>query len=324
MPGVPSGFSRKSGEVMGLADRLGLRKLKQTLEKTRNGLVAKIVRIASSRSTIDDTVLSELEEALITSDVGVDASESVVEAIRKGVREQRYSSTDELDRIVKEQVLAILAVAPQEKGDWTHRPHVVMVVGVNGVGKTTTIGKLARWYRNEGKSVLIAAADTFRAAASEQLEIWAQRAGADIVVQAAGADPGAVAFDALKSATAKGSDVTIVDTAGRLHTRVSLMEELKKVKRVIEKGMPGAPHEILLVIDANTGQNGLEQARQFTQAIGVTGLVLTKLDGTARGGIVLTIAAELGVPVRFVGLGEGIDDLQQFNAAEFVDAIFSR
>jgi len=314
---------------MGLADKLGLNRLRETLAKTREGLLGKVTRLVTTKSVIDESLLTQLEEILIESDVGVDASMSIVRAIQRRVKEERYASTGELHDLLKDEIRRRLGngSATDGKGSFVppnQKPHVVVVVGVNGVGKTTTIGKLANAYRTAGCKVLIAAADTFRAAANEQLEIWAQRAGAEIIQQAQGADPAAVAFDALNSAKAKSADILIVDTAGRMHTRVNLMEELKKIKRVLQKVDPATPQEVLLVIDASTGQNGLQQAKQFAAAVGVTGLVLTKLDGTAKGGIVLAIAAEMHISVKYVGVGEAIDDLQAFDGKAFVEALFEQ
>jgi fused signal recognition particle receptor len=311
---------------MGLLDRLGLTRLKEGLAKTRDSLVASVTRIVATRTTIDDDVLNEVEEALIAGDVGVDASTAIIEAIRARVKQDRYATAAELQTLLRDEIRRQFPVHGDSGADPfalpASRPHVVMVVGINGVGKTTTIGKLAHVWVQRGAKVVIAAADTFRAAANEQLEIWAARAGAEIIRQEHGADPAAVAFDALRSAISRKADVVIVDTAGRLHTRVNLMEELKKIGRVLGKQLPGAPHEVLLVIDASTGQNGMQQARQFGAASGVTGLVVTKLDGTAKGGIVLAIARTLNLPVKFIGVGERLDDLQPFDGAAFVDALF--
>jgi fused signal recognition particle receptor len=251
----------------------------------------------------------------------------ILSNIKKRVKEEKYDSSDHLLSLLKDEIAALL----HSEGGGTdlqlslpesHRPHVIMVVGINGVGKTTTIGKLAYNYRNAGYNVVIGAADTFRAAANEQLEVWAQRAGVELIQQSRGADPASVAFDALSSALSRNADVLIIDTAGRLHTKTNLMEELKKIRRVLEKRLPGAPHEVLLVLDASTGQNGLQQVRSFTEAVGVTGLVLTKLDGTAKGGIILAISCELKTPVKYIGVGEQIDDLQPFDRKSFVDALF--
>lgn len=311
---------------MGILSAIGITKLRESLNKTRSSVVDKISRLVTTRRTVDDDFLAELEEILIGADVGVDTTGEIVEALRLRARTERYGSTDELLALLKNEMRLHLkadgnghGAPPTPEG----LPFVIMVVGINGVGKTTTIGKLAHAYVRGGKTVYIGAADTFRAAANEQLEIWASRAGATIVRQQQGSDPAAVAFDAVRSATAHKADIVIIDTAGRLHTKVNLMEELRKIRRVIEKVVPGAPHEILLVIDASTGQNGLQQAKQFGQAVGVTGLVLTKLDGTAKGGVVLAISKVLKVPVQYVGVGEGIEDLQPFDPDAFIDAMFA-
>ncbi len=311
---------------MGLLDRLGFGKLKESLAKTRETLVTRVTRLVTARGKVDDAFLEQLEEILIGADVGVATTVDIVESLRKRAREDRYASAGELMGLLKDEIRSHLNGAPQEETDPFELtgalPHVIMVVGVNGAGKTTTIGKLAHVYVKKGKKVVIGASDTFRAAANEQLEIWAERSGARMVRQEKGSDPAAVAFDAVRSAVSQRADVVIIDTAGRLHTKVNLMEELRKIRRVVEKVHPGAPHEVLLVIDASTGQNGIQQAKQFGAAVGVTGLVLTKLDGTAKGGVVLAIAREMNVPVRFIGVGEGLDDLQPFDRAAFVDALF--
>lgn len=312
---------------MGLLDRLGFGKLKEGLTRTREGLLGKITRLATTRSVIDDRTLDELEEILIAADVGVAATGEMMEGIRQRVRAERYENANELTALVRDEIrrqfpAALSSPDPASTRELPAKPYVILVVGINGVGKTTTIGKLANRYVRDGKKVVIAAADTFRAAANEQVQIWAERARATLVRQAQGADPAAVAFDAVASAISQGADVVIVDTAGRLHTRVNLMEELAKIKRVIQKRLPGGPHEVLLVLDASTGQNGLQQARQFDASVGVTGLVLTKLDGTAKGGIVLAVTRDMKVPVRFIGVGEGLEDLQPFDAEAFVAALF--
>jgi fused signal recognition particle receptor len=297
------------------------------LTKTRESIVAKVDRAIRAKSTIDDDLLENLEEILLEGDVGVLTASLILSNIKKRVKEEKYDSSDHLLSLLKDEIAALL----HSEGGGTdlqlslpesHRPHVIMVVGINGVGKTTTIGKLAYNYRNAGYNVVIGAADTFRAAANEQLEVWAQRAGVELIQQSRGADPASVAFDALSSALSRNADVLIIDTAGRLHTKTNLMEELKKIRRVLEKRLPGAPHEVLLVLDASTGQNGLQQVRSFTEAVGVTGLVLTKLDGTAKGGIILAISCELKTPVKYIGVGEQIDDLQPFDRKSFVDALF--
>ncbi len=312
---------------MGLIDRLGFGKLKASLTRTRENLADQLTSLIRGKTKIDSEMLEHLEEVLIRADVGLDASGSIIGKVRERAREQRRAEIQDLSFLLKESLLSVLSSSvvpsPVESESPAFATRVILIVGVNGVGKTTTIGKLSAYYRNQGKRVLIAAADTFRAAANEQLEIWAKRAGADLLKQEPGADPAAVAFDALHSARATGHDVVIIDTAGRLHTRVNLMEELKKIKRVLQKVDPAAPHEVLLVLDASTGQNGLQQARQFTSAVGVTGIILTKLDGTAKGGIVFAIASELRLPVRFVGVGEGLEDLDKFDAQAFVEALFA-
>jgi fused signal recognition particle receptor len=318
---------------MGLLDRIGFGKLARGLSRTRDGLLGKITRLATTRAVIDERTLDELEEILIAADVGVAATGEIMDAIRARVKAERYEDAGELTVLVRDEIRrqfpeagasppSAAATRSGEAHDLPAKPTVILVVGINGVGKTTTVGKLAHRFAREGKKVVIAAADTFRAAANEQLEIWAGRAGAHLVRQEQGSDPAAVAFDAVASATSQGADVVIVDTAGRLHTRVNLMEELAKIKRVIGKRLPDAPHEVLLVLDASTGQNGLQQAKQFDASVGVTGLVLTKLDGTAKGGIVLAVTRAMRVPVRYVGVGEGIDDLQPFDAEAFVAAMF--
>ncbi len=309
---------------MGLLDRL-----KAGLAKTREGFVGSITRLVSPGTVIDTATLDRLEEILISSDVGVGAAGAILGGLRERLKNEGVTGPSELTTFLKDEIERILTVGnPPPSGgpfaDLRSRPFVILVVGINGVGKTTSIGKLAHGYIRSGNRVMVAAADTFRAAANEQLEIWTNRAGAEIVRQKQGSDPAAVAFDAVRSAVARGVDVVIIDTAGRLHTKVNLMEELKKIRRVIEKQIPGSPHEVYLVIDATTGQNGLQQAKQFSASVGVTGIILTKLDGTARGGIVLAIAKEFGIPVRFVGIGEQLDDLQPFDTKVFVEALFGQ
>jgi fused signal recognition particle receptor len=302
-------------------------KLKSGLAKTRDSIVSKVQRLAATKSTIDDELLGQLEDILIAGDVGVQTTNVILSHLKSRVKEDNYESTSQLISLLKEEIETILHVDDGKESSLkilpaSAKPFVVMVVGVNGAGKTTTIGKMAYQYRQAGHKVIIGAADTFRAAANEQLEIWAQRAGVDIVQQSHGADPASVAFDAINSALSKHADVVIIDTAGRLHTKTNLMEELKKIKRVMAKRLPGAPHEVLLVLDATTGQNGLQQVKHFTEAVEVTGLVLTKLDGTAKGGIVLAISNEMKMPVKFIGVGEKIDDLQVFDPRAFVGALF--
>ncbi len=292
----------------------------ETLEKTRTGFVEKVSAALVGRPVIDEDALSELDEALIAADVGPATSAKLVDELRKRLKEAR--GPVQASAILESIVAEVLKRSSGQLATAVAGPFCIMIVGVNGVGKTTTIAKLARMFRAEGKKVLVAAADTFRAAAIEQLEIWAARAGADVVKHREGSDPSAVVFDALSAAKARQAGVVIVDTAGRLHTKVNLMNELKKMRRVMEREVPGAPHETLLVLDANTGQNALQQARIFKEATEVTGIVVTKLDGTARGGIVIAIAAELGLPVKFVATGEGIEDIARFDPSEFAAALF--
>ena len=299
------------------------------IEKTRYSINNKLDTIFENRKQIDEQFLDELEEMLISTDIGVATTMQILEAVRRGVSRQEIRDLDALKRIMKRELLDILhhseerGVADETKYDLDIKPYVLMVVGVNGVGKTTTIGKLAQRIKDEGNGVLICAADTFRAAASDQLEIWADRAGVQIVQQKQGTDPAAVLFDALKAAKARNADVLIVDTAGRLHNKAHLMAELEKMKRVAAREVPQAPHETLLVIDAVTGQNGLEQARQFMKTADVTGIVLTKLDGTAKGGIAVAIAKELNLPIRYVGIGEQVDDLMVFDPESYVNGLFN-
>ncbi|MBN1352419.1 signal recognition particle-docking protein FtsY [candidate division KSB1 bacterium] len=311
-------------------------KLKKGLTKTRESLVGKISKIIKSRKKIDDDLLDEIEEILIGADVGVDVTLEIVDELKNEIKKQGYQNSGDVLNVLKQSIIQLLCEAEPDQGTETqsvpapslrtsgdgHKPHVVMVVGVNGTGKTTTIGKLANHYKSQNKRVLLAAADTFRAAAAEQLAVWADRAGVELIRNQAGADPAAVAYDSLNAALARDIDILIVDTAGRLHTKINLMEEVKKIKRVMNKQIPTAPHEILLVLDATTGQNGLNQARQFLDALGVTGLVLTKLDGTAKGGIVISIRRQLNLPVRYIGVGEGIDDLEYFDPRQFAEALF--
>lgn len=295
-------------------------KLKQGLAKTRKGLIEKVESIFSGRK-IDFETLEELEEALLTADLGVKATNEIVDYLKEKTKKGEIKDLSKIKEYLKLEMSSMLGEPQPLIID--KKPFVILAVGVNGVGKTTTIGKLSARLINEGKSVILAASDTFRAAAIEQLEIWSKRTGAQIVKHQSGSDPAAVAFDAIEAAKARGMDIVIVDTAGRLHTKNPLMEELKKVRRVIEKGIPSAPHEVLLVVDATTGQNALRQAEMFNNAIGVTGIALTKLDGTAKGGIIFAIRRELGIPIRFIGMGEGVEDLRDFEPKEFVEALFS-
>lgn len=300
--------------------------LDKGLEKTKEGFLSKITKAVIGKSTVDDEVLDELEEVLVTSDVGVETTLKIIERIEARVARDKYVNTSELNGILREEIQALLA--ENNSSDFEHfaygdhKPYVIMVVGVNGVGKTTTIGKLAHQLKSAGNKVVLGAADTFRAAAVDQIRLWGERVGVRVVSQAMGSDPASVAFDTVKSAVSNGDDVAIIDTAGRLHNKVALMNELSKIKKVMEKVVPGAPHEILLVLDASTGQNAIEQCRQFTQATDVNALALTKLDGTAKGGVVIGISDQFKIPVKYIGVGERMDDLQLFNKKEFVDSLF--
>lgn len=298
-------------------------KLKEGLTKTRVQFVSKVEEILTGRRKIDEDLYEELEEVLIRSDVGVNTSLELVNRLRQEVKKRKLQEAEELKDVLKELISEILGEEePLNLAD--QGPSIILVVGVNGVGKTTTIGKLAHYFRSEGKKVILAAGDTFRAAAIDQLEVWGQRAGVEIIKQREGADPAAVAYDAIQSAKSRGVDLVIMDTAGRLHNKVNLMEELRKVKRVIEREIPGAPHEVLLVLDATTGQNALQQAKLFQEVAGVTGIVLTKLDGTAKGGVVLGIQGEIKIPVKWIGVGEGMEDLRPFVPQDFANALFNR
>ena len=301
--------------------------LDKGLEKTKQSFLDKVVRVVAAKDTVDDDVLDNLEEMLITSDVGVDTTLKIIERIQERVARDKYVSTSELNNILREEIATLLAENnAQGDGSWTiptdHKPYVILVVGVNGVGKTTTIGKLAHLCKSEGLKVVLGAADTFRAAAVEQLCIWGERVGVTVVKQQMGADPASVAFDTLQSAKASGADVVLIDTAGRLHNKVNLMNELKKIKEVMKKVMPEAPDEVMLVLDGSTGQNAFEQAKQFSAVTQITSLAITKIDGTAKGGVVIGISDQLKVPVKYIGLGEGMEDLQLFNRQEFVNSLF--
>lgn len=314
---------------MGFFDSLKLSRLKEGLSKTRETLVAKVNRLVFAKGKIDDDFLIQLEEILITSDVGFDTSQKIIKSIQQRAKERKYESQEELNGLVRSEIANALVKNTEKESDpfsipSGKKPYIIMIVGVNGVGKTTTIGKLAYNFKSAGKHVLIGAADTFRAAANEQLEVWGKRAGVDIIQQSHGSDPASVAFDTVKAAQSRNADVVIIDTAGRLHTKTNLMEELKKIKRVIGKVLPDAPHEILLVLDATTGQNAIQQATLFHEAVGLTGLVITKLDGTAKGGVIFAVSNAVRVPVRFIGIGEKIDDVQPFDAKTFVDALFEQ
>jgi fused signal recognition particle receptor len=301
--------------------------LDQGLQKTKENFLSKITKAIAGKSTVDEEVLDDLEEALVGADVGIDTTIEIIKNIEKRVAEDKYVSTSELNRILQEEIKGML-VESDEHGyrDFStpsgKKPYVILVVGVNGVGKTTTIGKLAYNFTKAGKSVLLGAADTFRAAAVDQLTIWSERTNVPIVKQPMGSDPGAVAFDTVQSGVARGTDVVIIDTAGRLHNKAYLMDELTKIRRVVQKVIPDAPHEVLLVLDGSTGQNALEQAKQFTAATDVTAIAVTKLDGTAKGGVVLAIANQFKIPVKFIGVGEKMEDLLVFDKNEFVDSLF--
>lgn len=315
---------------MGFFDRFSKGKketLDKGLEKTKENFFSKITRAVAGKSKVDDDVLDQLEEVLVTSDVGVETTLKVIERIEERVARDKYVSTDELTAILRDEIVRLLTENNSDDlADFAvpagKKPYVIMVVGVNGVGKTTTIGKLANQFKQRGLSVYLGAADTFRAAAVEQLDIWGQRVGVPVVKQKMGADPASVAFDALSSAKSHDADVLIIDTAGRLHNKINLMNELTKIKNVMSKIVPDAPHEVLLVLDGSTGQNAFEQAKHFTAATEVTALAITKLDGTAKGGVVIGISDQFKIPVKYIGLGEGINDLQVFRRKEFVDSLF--
>lgn len=315
--------------ALGLFSKSKKEKLNKGLEKTKESVFKKLSRAVVGKSKVDDEVLDKLEEVLVTSDVGVDTTLKIIERIENRVAKDKYLGTEELNKILKEEIAELLEEnVTGEFNDFTselsHKPYVIMVVGVNGVGKTTTIGKLAYHFKNAGKSVLIGAADTFRAAAIDQLSIWAERAGVPLVKQKMNSDPASVAYDTIASAQANNVDVVIVDTAGRLHNRINLMNELSKIKRVMQKVMPDSPHEVLLILDGSTGQNAFEQARQFTETIQVNALAITKLDGTAKGGVIIGISDQFKVPVKYIGIGEKLDDLQIFDKQEFIDSLFTK
>lgn len=318
---------------MGIFDKLFGKKqqqetIDQGLQKTREGFLGKITKAIAGKTTVDEEVLDNLEDALVSADVGIETTVKIIEQVEKRVAKDKYLNTAELNGILKQEIENILVAAPQEssyenyqlpKG---HKPHIILVVGVNGVGKTTTIGKLAHNFSQAGKSVLLGAADTFRAAAVEQLTIWSERTNTPIVKKEMGSDPASVAYDTVISGVARNSDVIIIDTAGRLHNKLHLMDELTKIKRVIQKVIPEAPHEVMLVLDGSTGQNALEQAKHFTAATDVTAITITKLDGTAKGGVVLAIASQFKIPVKFIGVGEKVTDLLVFNKQQFVNSLF--
>ena len=314
--------------LLGFFTRENKEKLNKGLQKTKESVFVRLSRAVVGKAKVDDEVLDNLEEVLVSSDVGVETTLKIIERIEARVARDKYLNTSELNTILKEEIISLLE--NNQTGTETDFasppstiPHVIMIVGVNGSGKTTTIAKLAYQYRQAGKKVLLGAADTFRAAAIEQLQIWADRADVSMIKQQMGSDPASVAYDSVKSAVAGGYDIVIIDTAGRLHNKVNLMNELSKIKRVMEKVMPGAPHEVILVLDGSTGQNAFEQAKQFTAATDVTALAITKLDGTAKGGVVIGISDQFKIPVKYIGIGEKLEDLQIFNRAEFVDSLFA-
>lgn len=318
---------------MGIFDKLFGKKqqqetIDQGLQKTREGFLGKITKAIAGKSTVDEEVLDELENALVSADVGVETTVKIIDQIEKRVAKDKYLNTTELNGILKQEIENLLISAPQDTSYENyelpagHKPHIILVVGVNGVGKTTTIGKLAHNFSQAGKSVLLGAADTFRAAAVDQLTIWSERTNVPIVKKEMGSDPASVAYDTIISGVARNSDVIIIDTAGRLHNKLHLMDELTKIKRVIQKVIPEAPHEVMLVLDGSTGQNALEQAKHFTAATDVTALTITKLDGTAKGGVVLAIASQFKIPVKFIGVGEKATDLLVFNKQQFVNGLF--
>lgn len=317
---------------MGFFDKLFGKKekesLDQGLQKTKEGFLSKLTKAIAGKTTIDDEVLDQLEEALISSDVGVETTLKIIKQIEQRVKNDKYLNTSELNTILQQEIASVLVDAPADSLQGFSipegkKPYIILVVGVNGVGKTTTIGKLAARFKAAGHSVILGAADTFRAAAVDQLTIWSERVGVPIVKQAMGSDPSAVAYDTVASAVAKQADIVLIDTAGRLHNKAHLMDELNKIKRVVQKVVPDGPHEVLLVLDGSTGQNAIEQARHFTATTNVTALAITKLDGTAKGGVVLAIADQFNIPVKYIGVGEKIDDLIIFNKEAFVDTLFS-
>ncbi len=313
--------------LFGLFNKKKKETLDKGLEKTKQSVFSKLARAVAGKSKVDDEVLDDLEEVLITSDVGVDTTLKVIKRIEERVARDKYVSTSELNGILRDEIAPLLTeTGASDTDSWDlptdHKPYVILVVGVNGVGKTTTIGKLAYQFKKAGKKVYLGAADTFRAAAVEQISIWGERVGVPVIKQQMGADPASVAFDTLQSAKANGADVVLIDTAGRLHNKVGLMNELKKIKEVMKKVLPEAPDDVMLVLDGSTGQNAFEQAKQFAAVTQISSLAITKLDGTAKGGVVIGISDQLQVPVRYIGLGEGMEDLQLFNKREFVNSLF--
>jgi len=321
-------FDKIKQKITGVGESLSFDRLKEGLAKTRETFVGRLRAVLFAGRKIDAQLLSEIEEILITSDVGLTTTDKIIARLKERVRNDNIQDAQLIVGVLKDEIASMIAQSPSAFNDANFsvdeasKPHVIMLIGVNGVGKTTTIGKLAHNYKQAGKSVLIGAADTFRAAANEQLEVWAERAGVDIIQQKHGADPAAVAYDTLQAARARGTDVVIIDTAGRLHNKQGLMAELEKISRVMKKIQIDAPHEIFLALDATTGQNALQQAKEFTKVAPLTGIILTKLDGTAKGGAVLAIADAMQIPVRYIGVGEKINDLQVFNAPDFVEAMF--
>lgn len=315
---------------MSFLEKLGFKKkekLEQSLEKSRTGILSKIGLAIAGKDKIDESFLDDLEEILISSDVGVKTTLEIIRRIEARVAKDKFINSNELQRLLKQEIVALLQTNSTERpaefdATFPVKPHVVMIVGVNGVGKTTTVGKLAYWYKQAGKNVVLGAADTFRAAAVQQLTIWSERAGVPIIQQGQNADPAAVAFDSVSAAKSRNADIVLIDTAGRLHNKKALMDELGKIKRVMSKVVDGAPHEVILVLDASTGQNAIQQAKAFTSVVEITGLALTKLDGTAKGGIVIAISHELNVPVKYIGVGEQLEDLQLFDRETFVSALF--
>jgi len=315
--------------LFGLFNKEKKKKLDEGLSKTKETFFSKLSRAVVGKSTVDAEVLDDLEEVLITSDVGVETTIKIIERIEERVSKDKYMGTDELNKILREEIASLLSEHDKDQdqglpGSISGEPYVIMVVGVNGVGKTTTIGKLAYQFKKDGHEVLLGAADTFRAAAIDQLKIWGERVDVPVIAQNMGSDPASVAFDTLTAAKSRNSDVVIIDTAGRLHNKSNLMNELSKIKNVMKKVYPGAPHEVLLVLDASTGQNAIEQAKQFTKATEVTAVALTKVDGTAKGGVVIGISDQFQIPVRYIGIGEQMEDLQVFDRKEFVDSLFGK
>ena len=310
--------------LFGKSEQQEKEELKESLQKTKTSLLDKIARVIAGKSKVDDEVLDELEAVLISADVGVDTTIEIIERLQKRVKEQKYLNTEELHQILQEEIQQMLVLPPASIFAVDTKPYVIMVVGVNGVGKTTTIGKLANMFKQSGYSVMLGAADTFRAAAIDQLKIWADRVGVPIITQQHGSDPASVAFDTLQSAKAKNIDVVIIDTAGRLHNKVNLMNELSKVKNVMKKVIPDAPHEVLLVLDATTGQNAFEQCKQFTNATQVNAIALTKLDGTAKGGVAIGLSHQFNIPIKYIGTGEKLTDIQLFDAQKYIQSIFEK